>query len=246
MQLGKWDVDVNGQNYVVSVERAENGKDMVRINGRVAAKPINADEDTRPITVGGSPYTLKRINPNAYEFDVDDVPAAASPVALAREVQQRESHVTALGILAKSKAPVAIEKDKFFSRLPSFGWIAIVLAVAGMMWMLQGPSYDKVAASRVKRVLSEMHEMKGSQFAVTFWFKNKKILDQTEMNIASDGFTKWSMQKDMYRKIGEFEVLDAKEIKGATPPTAVVHVKVEGNPYTLVVKKDLPLEWSSE
>jgi hypothetical protein len=242
MQLGSWDVEVNGQNYAVSVDRAENGKDMIRVNGRVAAKPIGAEESTRPVIVGGWPYTLKRVSANAYDLEVDEAPQP-SPAALAREVQERDSHLDALSVLARSNAPVAIKQDPFYRRLPSLGWIVIVLAVAGMMYMMMGPSYEKIAAARVQRVFSEMHDMKGSQFAVTFWFKNKRVLDTTEMSIASDGFTKWSMAKDMYRKIGEFEVLDSKEVKDAPVPTAIVHVKVEGNPYTLLVKKDLPLEW---
>ena len=236
MQLGKWDVEVNGQEYVVSVDRTENGKDMVRINGRVAAKPIGAEETERPVMVAGFPYVLKRINPNKYELDVDESPQAA---ALARQ----RTMETAQQVLAHSDAPVNLKRSELWDWLPKLGYLAIVLGVVGLMWMAKGPGYEKIAHDRVQRVFSEMHDMKGSPFAVTFWFKNKKVLEQTEMNMASDQFTRWSMAKDMYRKIGDFEVLDVKEVKDASDPTAIAHVKVEGNTYTLKVVKDKPLEW---
>jgi hypothetical protein len=234
MELGKWDVEVNGQNYVVSIERTDNGKDMVRINGRVAAKPIGSDEDLRSVTVGGWPYTLKRVNPNQFELEVDELPLEA---ARARTME------TANQVLAHSDAPLPFTKSAIWDLLPKLGYVAIVLAVAGMLYLAKGPGYDKIALQRVNRVFSEMHDMKGSPFAVTFWFKNKKMLDQTEMSIASDRFTKWSMAKGMYRQIGDFKVIDAAEVKDASNPTAIVHVEVEGTTYTLKVPKDEPLEW---
>jgi hypothetical protein len=234
MQLGKWDVEVSGQDYAVSIERADNGKDVIRINGRVAAKPMGADEAARSISVGGWPYTLKRVNANQYELEVDELPVEA---ARARTMD------TANQVLAHSDAPVPFQKSQLWEYLPKLAYLGIVLGVVGLLYMAKGPNYDKVAMQRVKRVFSEMHDMKDSPFAVTFWFKNKKVLDQTEMSIASDRFTKWTQAKDMYRKIGDFEVLDSAEVKDASIPTAIVHVKVEGNTYTLKVPKDLPLEW---
>lgn len=234
MQLGKWDVEVNGQDYGVTVERTENGKDMVRINGRVAAKPIGAEEQTRSITIGGWPYTLKRINPNAYDLEVDEMPV---------EMARKKTMETGNAILAHSDAPVAMKRSSFFSYLPNFGYILLVLGVVGLMYMLKGQSYDKVAFDRVNKVFSEMHDMKGSPEAVTFWFKNKKILDTQALSQASDGFTKWSMEKGMYRKIGDFHVIDSTEIKGEAVPTAIVRIVVEGNEYKLKVPKDLPMEW---
>lgn len=234
MQLGKWDVEVNGQNYAVSVERTENGKDMIRINGRVAAKPMGADEQSRSITVAGWPYALKRVNPNKYELEVEEIPI---------DTVRARTMETANQVLAHSDAPLPFQKSQLWEWLPKLAYVGIVLGVVGLLYMAKGPSYDKVALARANRVFSEMHDMKGSPFAVTFWYKNKKTLDTTEMSMASDGFTKWSMAKDMYRKIGDFQVIDAQEVKDASDPTAIVHVKVEGNAYTLKVVKDKPMEW---
>ena len=245
MELGKWNVDVDGREYVVSVDRAENGKDVVRVDGRVAAKPISPEEKDRAISVGGFPYSLRRLSADKYDLDLGDPSAAPvkSPLALAREVRERDEAIDAMSVLAGSKAPVALQKDSFFKRLPSFGWLIIVGAVGLMMYMMMPPSYDKIAKERVNRVLSEMHAEKTSQFAVTFWFKNKKILDNTEMSIASDSFDKWRQQKGLYRQVGDFSVLDSKVVDGEKVPTAIVRFMLEGKEYRVRVPKDLPISW---
>jgi hypothetical protein len=244
MQLGKWDVEVNGQDYAVSVERAENGKDVVRINGRVATKPIGPEEKDRSINVGGRPYLLRRQGADKYDLQADQAAAAfKSPLALAREVQERDDALNALGTIAESKAPIAMEKDPFFKRLPAFGWLAIVAAVVVMLYLATGPGYEKIALERVNRLLSEMHSEKTSQFAVTFWFKNKKTLDSTEMSIASDHFDKWRQQKDLYRQVGDYNVIDSKVVDGEKVPTAIVRFMLEGKEYRVRVPKDLPISW---
>ncbi len=243
MQLGQWDVEVDGQDYVVSVERGESGKDAIRVNGRVAAKPMGPDEPARTINVGGWPYVLRRVNADQYDLQVGEGEAPKSPAALARDIHARDSAVTAMGIVAKSDAPVSMQKDSFFKRLPGAGWIVIILAVAGLLYMASGPSYDKIAFARVNRVLSEMHSEKTSQFAVTFWYKNKKVLDNTEMSIASGTFDKWRMEKGLYRQIGDYSVLDSKVADGEKVPTAIVRFLIEGKEYHVRVAKDLPISW---
>lgn len=242
-QLGKWDVAVDGQDYAVSVDRAENGKDVVRINGRVATKPIGPEEKNRSINIGAHPYTLSRLGADKYDLQSSEAAAAKSPLALAREVRERDEAIDALSVLAGSDAPVALQKDSFFSRLPVFGWVAIVAAVGVMMYMLTGPSYEKIALARVERVLSEMHSEKTSQFAVTFWFKNKRMLDNTEMSIASDSFDKWRQQKNLYRQVGDYRVIDSKLVKDEKVPTAIVRFELEGKEYRVRVPKDLPIQW---
>jgi hypothetical protein len=243
MQLGKWDVEVNGQDYAVTIERAENGKDVVRIDGRVATKPIGPEEKDRSINVGGSSYILRRQGAEKYDLQAGEPAAAKSPLALAREIRQRDDALNTLHSIAASKTPIAIEKDSFFKRLPVFGWLAIVAAVGVMLYLASGPSYSKIALERVNRLLSEMHSEKTSQFAVTFWFKNKKVLDSTEMSIASDRFDKWRQQKDLYRQVGDYKVIDSKMVDGEKVPTAIVRFTLEGKEYRVRVPKDLPISW---
>jgi hypothetical protein len=234
MLLGKWDVEVNGHSHVVSVERAQTGKDVIRVNGRVAAKPMAEEDNERTVSVGGFPYTLRFTKANGYELDVDELGMA--------EAQARTME-TANAVLAHGNAPVNIKRDSFFRHLPKLGYLAVVAGVVGLMYMLQGPGYDKIAQSRVRRVLTEMNEMKESQFAVTYWFKNKKVLDNSEMSIASDRFDKWRQKKGLYRKIDNFEILTTDYDKKADPNVAVVHFKIEGTEYAVKVPKDLQIEW---
>jgi len=244
MQFGKWNVDVDGQDYVVTVDRGENGKDIVRINGRVAAKPISAEEKHRSINVGGSAYILQRLSADKYDLQLGEASTPVkSPLALAREIRERDEAIDAMSVLAGSNAPVALQRDSFFKRLPLFGWVFIVAAVGLMMYVLTGPSYDKIARERVNRLLSEMHAEKTSQFAVTFWFKNKQILDSSEMSIASDTFDRWRQKKDLYRKVGDYSVIDSKVVDGEKVPTAIVRFVLEGKEYRVRVPKDLPISW---
>ena len=242
MQLCKWDVEVNGQDYAVTIERAENGKDVVRIDGRVATKPIGPEEKDRSINIGGNPYILRRQGADKYDLQAGQA-VVKSPLALAREIRERDDALNALGSVAESKAPIAMEKDPFFKRLPAFGWLAIVAAVGVMLYLASGPGYNKIALERVNRLLSEMHSEKTSQFAVTFWFKNKKVLDSTEMSIASDRFDKWRQQKDLYRQVGDYKVIDSKMVDGEKVPTAIVRFTLEGKEYRVRVPKDLPISW---
>lgn len=243
MQLGTWNVDVDGREYVVSVDRAENGKDVVRVDGRVAAKPISSEEKDRSISVGGCPYSLRRLSADKYDLNLASAAPTKSPLALAKEIRERDEAIDAMSVLASSQAPVALQKDSFFKRLPSFGWLVIVAAVGLMMFMLMPRSYDKIAKERVNRVLSEMHAEKTSPFAVTFWFKNKRALETTEMSIASDGFDKWRQKKDLYRQVGDFSVIDSKMVDGEKVPTAIVRFMLEGKEYRVRVPKDLAISW---
>src|SRR3954469_20935265 len=123
MQLGIWHVEVEGQVYDVTVWRGENGKDVVRVNGRVAAKPIAPDESERAVDVSGRMYTLRRQGADKFDLQGGDVSANMSPGALARELRKRDETIDAFAVLAGSNAPVAITPDSFFKRLPIFGWL---------------------------------------------------------------------------------------------------------------------------
>lgn len=244
MQLGKWDVEVDGQVYAVTVDRGENGKDTIRVNARVAARPMGPDDTDRSIDVGGWTYIVSRQGTRQFNLERGDGPAEVkSPRTQARELQQRESNLDAMTVLARSNAPVALHQDPLFKRLPIFGYVAVILGVVVLMYMLKGPSYDKVAFARVNRVLSEMHSEKTSQFAVTFWFKNKKILEQSEMSLASDQFDRWRQAKDLYRQVGNYEVIDSKVIDDDKAPTAIVRFVLEGKEYRVRVPKDRPISW---
>jgi len=241
MHLVSWELEVAGRSYAVSVERGENGKDVVRVDGRIATRPMAPEDEERTVNIGSAAYVVRRRG--ADEFDLDfDGPALSTHSATFTAPGRTTD--AGLAILAQSDAPVALQQDSFFKRLPMAAYAAIVVVVGGMLlYMAKGPSYEKVALARVERVLSEMHAEKTSQFAVTFWFKDKKILPLAELSIASNGFDKWRQQKDLYRKVGEYHVIEAKIVDGEKVPTAIVRFNLEGTEYRVRVPKDLPISW---
>jgi hypothetical protein len=72
MQLGNWQVEGVGQDYEVTVVRGENGKDVVRVNGRVAAKPMAPEETERAVEVGGRTYVLRRQGADKFDLQCGD------------------------------------------------------------------------------------------------------------------------------------------------------------------------------
>lgn len=244
MQLGIWSVENDGQDYEVTVVRAENGKDVVRVNGRVAAKPIGAEEREREFGVSSRTYILRRRGADSFDLQDGGSSAAKSPAALAREIARRDDTLNAMTVLAESDAPVTMSADPFFKRLPIFAWMAIAAVIGGILfYAAAGPSYQKVATRRVNSILAELHASKGSSLAVKYWYNNNQPLEMSELMRASDSFDRWRQKKDLYRQIGEFNVVDAEVVKGVTVPTAIVRFKVEGNEYRVKVTKDLPITW---
>ena len=81
MVLATWDLFVNGHDYSVSVERLPNGRDAIRINGRIAAKPMDPGDAECCVSVGGIPYTIKRRGKD--EFAIEEDPLAQAQVLVA-------------------------------------------------------------------------------------------------------------------------------------------------------------------
>jgi len=76
--LATWDLFVNGHDYSVTVERLPNGRDAIRINGRIAAKPLDAGDAECCISIGGVPHIVRRRGKD--EFDIVEDPLAQAQV----------------------------------------------------------------------------------------------------------------------------------------------------------------------
>jgi translation initiation factor 2B subunit (eIF-2B alpha/beta/delta family) len=63
----RWDVTVKGRNHEIRLDRAENGKQVIRVDGRVAAKPVGDDEFERRFAVDGFDYVLTRTAGNTFD-----------------------------------------------------------------------------------------------------------------------------------------------------------------------------------
>lgn len=246
MQLGSWSVDSEGQLYEITVTRAENGKDVVRVNGRVAAKPMTAAETEIELLVGNQTIVLYRQGPDKFRLQEGVFSAATkSPAVLARELAARDDKLNAMTVLAEGNAPLVMTADPFFKRLPILGWVAIIALIAGMMfYVAKGKNYQEVATERVTRLLTEMRESKGSAVAIKLWYNNKRNVEMSELARASDNFDRWRQQKDLYRQIGVFSIIDCQVVEGTTVPTAYVRFTVSGIQYRVKVPKDQTISWA--
>ena len=69
-----WTVDVEGVRHTISVERDTNtGRSMIRVDGRMAAKPMSDAETEREISIGSARYVVRRLDDS---FDLDIPPEA--------------------------------------------------------------------------------------------------------------------------------------------------------------------------
>jgi hypothetical protein len=234
---GSWNIDVDGREHFVSVERGENNKDIIRINGRVAAKPLGAEERERGISVGGVPYTLTRKGDG---FELVQDPWAVAP---------ERNRAVAAAVLAHSEdTPLSWLRSVAKEKLPLLGWISIVAFVAIILVYATGDNYEELAGKRVDEVLREMRtaDHLRMQFAVTVWAKNRRALDSQEMSWASDHFDKWQKEKGLYKKaFTDFEVLESKVLEDSPKPTAIVTFRIEKEQYRVRVPKDAPITWEN-
>ena len=232
--MASWDLFVNGQDYNVSVERMPNGKDAIRVNGRIAAKPMESGEAECAVSVGGIPYTVRR---HGEEFEVFEDP-------LAKAADRNRS--TANAVLAHSPdSPLPMLKSSIL-KMPAIGWGVVVVLAAVMIFYAMGPGYEKLAAQRVDQILHDMPSGKSTemQFSVGLWAKNKRVLDSQEMSWASDHFDRWRQEKDLYNHpFSKYAIVKSELVKEEKVPTAIVTFTIDDKEYKVRVPKDLPISW---
>lgn len=233
--LATWDLFVNGHDYAVTVERLPSGRDAVRVNGRIATKPLDPGEAECCITVGGIPHTISRRGKD--EFQIVEDPLAQA---------QARARDTAQTVLAQSpNSPLPFLKSSVL-RGPVILWGLVVVVAALLIFWAKGPGYEKLAADRVDRVLHDMMSGKETemQFSVTLWAKNKRVLEQTEMNIAMNHFDHWRQAKGIYGKpFAVYKIVGAELVKEEKNPTAVVTFTIEDKQYKVRVPKDDEISW---
>lgn len=234
--LATWDLFVNGHDYSVTVERLPNGRDAIRINGRIAAKPMDSGDAECCISVGGIPYTITRRGKD--DFSIEEDPLAQ---AIARN---RSSANT---VMAKSKgSPLPMLRSSIL-RGPVIAWGLVVVVAGLLIFWAKGPGYEKLAGERVDKILHDMMSGRETemQFSVTLWFKNKRVLDQTDMNIAMSHFDKWRQEKGIYGKpFSDYKIISSELLKEEKNPTAIVTFTIEGTQYKVRVPKDDEISWA--
>jgi hypothetical protein len=236
MVLATWDLFVNGHDYSVSVERLPNGRDAIRINGRIAAKPMDPGDAECCVSVGGVPYTIKRRGRD--EFAIEEDPLAQAQV---------RTQTTAKAVVAHSiDSPLPFLKSSIL-RGPVIAWSLVVIVAGILIFWAKGPSYEKLASERVDKVLHDMMPGKEieMQFSVTLWAKNKRVLEQTEMNIAMNHFDRWRQAKGIYGKpFSSYKIVSSELVKEDKNPTAIVTFTIEDKEYKVRVPKDDEISWA--
>jgi hypothetical protein len=234
--LATWDLFVNGHDYSVTVERLPNGRDAIRINGRIAAKPLDPGDAECCVSVGGVPYTISRRGKDEFEIEED-------PLAQA----QARTQDTAKSVLAHSTdSPLPFLKSSLL-RGPVIAWSLVVVVAGILLFWAKGPSYEKLAGERVDKILHDMMSGKETemQFSVTLWAKNKRVLEQTEMNIAMNHFDRWRQAKDIYGKpFSSYKIVKSELVKEEKNPTAIVTFTIEDKEYKVRVPKDDEISWA--
>jgi len=91
MSAEKWDVEVGGVKHRVVVETdATTQRTSIRVDGRMAGRPLAATEEDRQFLVGPQPYLLRRMPDGT--FDLDIAPGEpAQPSAAATQAPQKSA-----------------------------------------------------------------------------------------------------------------------------------------------------------
>jgi hypothetical protein len=235
--LATWKIpsEVDGKILVITVERAENGKDLIRINGHVAAKPISPGEGGAVISVAGQSYMVSRKGPDSYTL-VRDISADA----------QARTRETAQAILAHAPTPMMSTSAPLSRLFPIAAWVAVVVSIAAVLLWAAPKSYDKLAAQRVRSMLIEMKVGRNPDYrrAILLWGKAPYPMDAQELSWASNGFDKWRREKKLYnRPFTNFDVTSSKIVEGTKVPTAIVTFTIESTEYKARVVRGAPMTW---
>ncbi len=71
MSPNRWTVDVEGGQHTVAVEvDSQSRRAAIRVDGRMASKPMTADETEREIQVGSVRYVVRRHENDKFELDI--------------------------------------------------------------------------------------------------------------------------------------------------------------------------------
>lgn len=71
MSTTSWVVDVEGTRHTITVERDEQTRrSMIRVDGRMAGRPLSDDEEEREIRVGAARYVVRRLEDGRFDLDV--------------------------------------------------------------------------------------------------------------------------------------------------------------------------------
>ena len=137
-----WNVDVDGAERRVVVDTdPESGRTMIRVDGRMAARALSADETERKFMIGSTGYVLRRDDAGELELDLDPdapLPPVAPPAWKKPEpVEKPPSHVKGkiLGIILTLLI------------IPAVRWGTDVVRYMRVPWKVYDPADHKFRVS---------------------------------------------------------------------------------------------------
>jgi len=134
MSTKTWTIHVAGVSYeVTAVTDPENGRTFVRVDGRMAARPMSAADEERDVDLGSARYILRRL-PSG-DFDLDPAPPDFSAGAPAWTPPTRKTLATPI------QRPSAGGKGVF--RIVA-GIIVTIVLVLGWRYAKDAISYLRV------------------------------------------------------------------------------------------------------
>jgi len=75
MSDNTWNVDMDGERHVITVEVDPQTKRVaIRVDGRIAARPMAPEELEREVPVGNLQYVVRRLDNDAFDLDLAPVP----------------------------------------------------------------------------------------------------------------------------------------------------------------------------
>jgi hypothetical protein len=125
-------------------------------------------------------------------------------------------------------------------------WIVAVAAVA--LAICGGCSLQKDdAKTRVENVLNGMTKDYLSneyQVAICQWLDGSYAMNQSDLEYTMGKFEAWYKARAIQTPIGGFTIEKVTMVPGASPPSSIVDVTIDGAPYTIKVIKGEPMEWA--
>lgn len=233
MATREWDIPHGAVRRHVTVERAENGKDVIRVDGRVASRPLGAEEQEREFLIRGATYLLRRVSADGFDIELIAPATEKSPYVVTKAAESQLGDGRLRGMLESI-------------RLGRLVWLAVAVVLGVMLFWAVGPNYEKQAVARVELLLSEMAKGTGSEeaLAVGIWARNARTLDTMELSWAAGAFPRFRKAKHLDRKFSEWKVLDSELVENASVPTAIVSVEVEGRSLKMLVPERRTIEWT--
>lgn len=126
MNNQSWTVHAAGVPREVTVDfDPQSGRTFIRMDGRMAAKPLSAEEEEREVMVGSDRYVLRKLPGNTYALDVVGPDLALRALRNAEELE------------AAAHSPLPIGRWIFKT-------VIVIVLLAGANWLYNALAYMRV------------------------------------------------------------------------------------------------------